>query len=289
MKQHMKLLICVVAAWVLVACNSGGISGSATPDTNGPADDPVTGLQNNPLADELADSLVTRFVSADDFDTWLCSNADNRSFLYGFFDSNGVREGIEIVVSGDVAQGFEWTVVGTSEVVLEYPESGSQVDLTNIQFSTDKAFTVDSSQRGALSCLLENVLEDGPAAETVIPETSADSAAATLTEQVATNWTDDAAFDIWLCNTRSDGIGYVFTHAGAITEEQLAVESSTQSGETVTVISIWRAADGNTLELSQEDGAMVTIGDIEFDNAESFTGSNSKFGRMACTLKSISG
>lgn len=292
MKQHLKLLICVVAALVGTACSSGGISGDSNdsnettaPTANSTSDDPTSGSQSNASADELGERLVTRFVSADDFDTWLCSSTDNHSFLYGFFDS---LKGVEIDVTGDIAQSFEWTVVGAGEVRLKYPETDTQVDLTNIAFSSDRAFTAHSSQRSVLSCTLEVVLEDD-STETINPEPSAGSDAAALNERVATKWTDDSAFDIWLCSTESDGVGYVFTLAGAITEEQLAVESSTQAGETVTVLSVWRATDGNTLELTQEDGAVVTIGNIEFDNDESFGGNNSKFGRMACTLKSIAG
>jgi hypothetical protein len=298
MKQQMKLLVSVVAALVIVACSGGGITGEAndpdeaadsgmtTPTASNPAGDPATGTLNMATTDELATRLITRFVSADDFDAWLCDNADNHSFLYGFNDLSGVREGVETVVSEDTSLTFEWTVVSTTGVQLEYPEVDSPVELTNIQFSNEKTFTADSSQRGALGCTLETLLEDGSVG-TANAAGSADSEVVALTERVATSWTSDSAFDIWLCSTEAGGVGYVFTLAGAISEQQAAIESSTQAGGTVTLSSIWRATDGSTLELTQEDGAIVTIESIHFDNDKNFGGNNSKFGRMSCKLDSF--
>ncbi|MEE9319690.1 MAG: hypothetical protein V3U76_04520 [Granulosicoccus sp.] len=299
MKQRMKLMISVVAALVIVACGGGGsISGGAdnpdeaadgsmtNPTANSPAGDPAAGTLSITTTEELATRLITRFASADDFDAWLCDNADNQRFLYGFNDLGGVREGVETVVSEDASQSFEWTVVSTTEVRLDYPEVDSQVDLTNIQFSTDKAFTAKSSQRGTLGCTLETVLENNSVG-TANADASADSDVVALTEKIATSWTSDSAFDIWLCSTESGGVGYVFTLAGAIGELQAAIESSTQAGDTVTLSSIWRATDGSTLELSHEDGAVVTIESIHFDNSKTFDGNNSKFGRMACKLDSF--
>jgi hypothetical protein len=54
----------------------------------------------------------------------------------------------------------------------------------------------------------------------------------------------------------------------------------------VTVFSTWRATDVSVLEITQKDGAVVTIGNILFDGEQRFSGYNSKFGRMACKLES---
>lgn len=283
---------------VTVATAAGSTSEPVTSEsgdqTSGPASDPA-GLSPTPTptptpivvatGGELGLRLITRYVSVEDFDAWFCTGSGNQSYLYGFFNSNGYRQGLEVVVDSNISRGFDWSALSGNHATLEFTEAGTQVDLTNIQFSNEKTFTADNNLRGALACKLEAVQEDSSegTGNSVAP-TGND--AAVLTARIATSWTNDSAFDIWVCSTEAGGVGYIFTLAGEIAGQQVAIESSTQSGETVTIVSTWRATGVGVLEITQKNGVVVTIGNILFDGDQRFSGYNSKFGRMACKLES---
>ena len=266
----------------------GGIGDDDSPGTLGnpfvtdevetvevPDDDPFVfgpALGQEEDGEPVLDGLQNRFVSAEEFDLWVCEAPDTAGVSavgYLFIEDQGALVLVPDDGSEPASFAFATTEQSPGTLVNAYADVGVSETLDGFVFRDADAFAADSDVFGAIGCERFLVGDEG---------TGDASVAASIQNTV--DETGSLA-DAWVCRgpqVESDALVYVFLDGEGV------FAAIDEGAEVEPLGFAWSEGAPGALDLVYEGGAEERLDGIAFDGERRFDATSSYDGALSCDL-----